>query len=609
MVKANEISSSQIVTVQARRRKRVRQGALHHRRAYRARQRAKEKRLQSQKHQQRRKQLKTAKDDKKSNSGKDVIAIPLPLRKTGLTSPWINTKPTDSESAHGRPTQTSDNRGHGGRPDPGRPDGHSDDHRPNHNKHDSRPGYKLPERHAVCLGGRTRNGSCRCRRADTLRRIRRGLFACATSGGIAVIPGVPAVAARIALAADPQSSSETPSEGANPARPPVLANPPSPFAPDQVLVSLSPGTPETVDDDVAQIYGLEVINRWPLDLIGVRLVLYRIPDGRTVDNIVSQLRGDGRITAPQPNYYYIRQAEQFAENKQADDLQYALANMKIAPAHEIATGKDVVIAIIDTKIDTTHPDLLNAVQETYNAVDDQTSEADDHGTAIAGIIGARGILKGIAPDARLLGINAFLNSGQNGGMTATTATLLRGLDWAVREQANIINLSFAGPSDDLVRKAIAAVIDAGAIPIAAAGNGGERASPAYPAAYPGVIAVTAVDIQDRIYPLANRGSYIEIAAPGVDVLTLALDHAHLLQSGTSFAAAHISALAALMIEQDPALTLDTIRVALTEAAEDLGSPGRDNLFGAGKANAVKALKLVQSSRFAGRSASQAFRRP
>jgi subtilisin family serine protease len=434
--------------------------------------------------------------------------------------------------------------------------------------------------------------------------LRRGIFACAPGGVIPTIPGVSTVAASIALAAGPPSTNQTPPAETNPPpTPSPAANLLPPFVPDQVLVSLPTASQETVEDDVAQTFGLELVNRWPLDLIGARLVLYRIPDGRPVATVVAALQADGRITGPQPNYYYTQQAEAEASEEAGPslDLQYALNKLEIGPAHRIATGNGVTIAVIDTQIDTTHPDLAGAVQETFDATGAKTVTADNHGTAIAGIISAHGTLKGVAPGSALLGINAFMPTGRN--VAATTATLLRGLDWAARKKATIVNLSLSGPRDDLMRRGVEAAIGGGIVVVAAAGNGGEKAAPAYPAAYDGVIAVTAIDIGDRLYAEANRGNYIAIAAPGVDVLTPALDHAHLLQSGTSFAAAHVSAIIALMVERDPSLTLDDIRAALAAAAKDLGSPGRDALFGSGSASALAALNFI-SARKAGDDAAQ-----
>ena len=124
---------------------------------------------------------------------------------------------------------------------------------------------------------------------------------------------------------------------------------------------------------------------------------------------------------------------------------------------------------------------------------------------------------------------------------------------------------------------------------AAAGNDGPGAPPAYPAAHPDVIAVTAIDERSNLYDHANIGAYVDLAAPGVDVMTAASGGAYDLASGTSFAAAHVSGVVALMLARSPRLTRERALAGLTASASDLGPPGRDERFGAGCVNAHAAL--------------------
>jgi len=125
--------------------------------------------------------------------------------------------------------------------------------------------------------------------------------------------------------------------------------------------------------------------------------------------------------------------------------------------------------------------------------------------------------------------------------------------------------------------------------IAAAGNAGPKSPPLYPAADANVIAVSATDAEDRLFPASNRGSFVAVAAPGVDIFLPAPDGKYQMTSGTSFAAAYVSGLAALMLERNPALKPDGVRAILTKTARDLGAPGRDDLFGAGEADAFAAV--------------------
>ncbi|MGI9414856.1 MAG: S8 family peptidase [Hyphomicrobiales bacterium] len=432
----------------------------------------------------------------------------------------------------------------------------------------------------VCIGGRVNAGQCQCRRAGALRQIRRSVFGCVRGGKPVALP-------RLAKRSAVQSKGLAP-ELAGRA---VAADRPK-FVPDEVLVTMRRDTAESVDAAIARRFRLEVVSRTRLDLFGSRLVRFRIPDGRAVGRVVAALQGERRARAPQPNYYYYRQTGEVATLKAAD-LQYALAKVDVPSAHALARGRGVRIAVIDSGIDTTHPDLAGAVDRSFNASGRKRAKPSDHGTAIAGIIRARGLIQGIAPEAGLLSVNVFVSTGKGRPAAATTVSLLRGIDWALAKRARVLNMSLAGPHDPLLKRAITAAHGNRAIIVAAAGNGGTKAPPAYPAAYPEVIAVTATDAADRLYGSANRGGYIAVAAPGVDILAPALGHGHALKSGTSFAAAHVSGIIALMIERNSRLTSKQVRRTLARAARDLGPPGRDNQFGAGRADAFKSLALIR----------------
>ncbi len=234
--------------------------------------------------------------------------------------------------------------------------------------------------------------------------------------------------------------------------------------------------------------------------------------------------------------------------------------------------------------------------ESYDALGDLQPgakfEAGTHGTAIAGIIAARGTMRGIAPAATLLSVRAFPSDRGKQPQMTTTLVLLKAIDWSIANGARVLNLSLAGPRDPLMEKAVAAAAAKGVIMVAAAGNNGDKAPPAYPAAYQDVIAVTAIDARDQLYTRANHGRYIAIAAPGVDILAPARGKGHDLQSGTSFAAAHVSGILALMLERQPDLTIEAARRALIETAIDLGEPGQDASFGAGRTSAAAALRSV-----------------
>jgi subtilisin family serine protease len=170
--------------------------------------------------------------------------------------------------------------------------------------------------------------------------------------------------------------------------------------------------------------------------------------------------------------------------------------------------------------------------------------------------------------------------------------ILRGLDYAAEHGAQIVNMSFAGPKDPLIERGIAATAARGILMVAAAGNAGAKSPPLYPAANPNVIAVSGTDAQEKLFAASNRGNHIAVAAPGADIFLPAPDEKYQITSGTSFSAAYVSGVAALMLERNPALKPGDIRAILTKTARDLGSPGRDDQFGAGEADAFAAVNAA-----------------
>jgi subtilisin family serine protease len=373
--------------------------------------------------------------------------------------------------------------------------------------------------------------------------------------------------------------------------PPIASN--DTFIADEVLATVTTGTPLAVDDQIAQIYGLVLLDRQPLALLGSRLLRYRIPDGRPVATLVAQLSTDPRVFGPQPNFIYRQQND--PARALSRPPQYGIEKISAPAAHSLAHGRGVLVAVIDSAVDIAHPDVGAAVTKSFDAVGEPMAP-DIHGTAIAGIIAGRGTVAGVAPEARLLSARAFVpGNGRRQGRT-TTAVLLRAFDWSATEGARVFNLSFAGPRDPLVHQSLLAAIERRIVIVAAAGNGGAGAPSAFPAAYGEVIAVTAIDADDRLYEHANRGAYVSVAAPGVDVLVPAPGSAHDMQSGTSFAAAFTSGVAALMLERNPGLKAADLKQIVMRTAADLGAPGVDNEFGAGRINALASVEQSASAR-------------
>jgi len=281
--------------------------------------------------------------------------------------------------------------------------------------------------------------------------------------------------------------------------------------------------------------------------------------------------------------------DQKAALTEGDPAQYAIAKLRLPQAHTLAHGANVVVAVIGSGIDVKHPELANAIADSFDALGSKEGP-HVHGTGIAGAIVSHARLMGSAPAARILAIRAF--GAAPNGAESTSFVVLKGLDYAAAHGAQIVNMSFAGPKDALIERGIAAAAAKGIVMVAASGNAGPKSPPLYPAANAKVIAVSATDAQDRLFAASNRGSHIALSAPGVDIFLPAPDGKYQMTSGTSFSAAYISGVAALMLERNPALKPDEVRAILMKTARDLGAPGRDDLFGAGEADAYAAVSAV-----------------
>jgi subtilisin family serine protease len=355
----------------------------------------------------------------------------------------------------------------------------------------------------------------------------------------------------------------------------------------EIVAEIDGALSDAQADELARRHRLERIGSQNFPLIGGTIGLFRIVDRRTVEMVRRELAADG-VRSVQPNFRYVLQ-EQKAALAEGDPAQYALAKLRLPQAHGLALGANVTIAVIDSGIDIRHPELANAIAGSFDALGSKEGP-HVHGTGIAGAIVSHARLMGSAPAARILAIRAF--GAAPSGAESTSFVILKGLDYAAAHGAQIVNMSFAGPKDALIERGIAAAAAKGIVMVAAAGNAGAKSPPLYPAANASVIAVSATDAQDKLFAASNRGSHIAISAPGVDIFLPAPDEKYQMTSGTSFSAAYISGLAALMLERDPALKPNEVRAILMKTARDLGAPGRDDFFGAGEADAFAAVSAV-----------------
>lgn len=396
--------------------------------------------------------------------------------------------------------------------------------------------------------------------------------------------------APIVVQAPPKPKVERPARRVKQSPPPaprqVAAVDPS-IAPGEVLCEIRGDVPVAAVDQIARGYGLARESFQRVALTQSTLYRYRVGNGQSVPSVVTRLRADPRIASAQPNMQFRLQDD---GAKALAGAQYAVAKLQLPEVHRVAKGDGVTVAVLDSGVDQTHPELAGSLTASVNALA-SAAAPEPHGTGIASVIAAHTNLVGVAPAAKILAVRAF--SGARGdSATGTTADIVRAIEIAVGANARIVNMSFAGPSDPLLARVIEAASARGVIFVAAGGNAGPSAAAAYPAADPNVIAVTATDSADALFPSANRGDYIGVAAPGVDVLVAAPGEGYALSSGTSVAAAHVSGLVALMLQEDSKLTPAQARRMLADNARDLGPAGRDAQFGAGLIDPERTLQAT-----------------
>ena len=350
--------------------------------------------------------------------------------------------------------------------------------------------------------------------------------------------------------------------------------------------------------------GLTVLSSQCLPLLGMATYRVHIDNGRSMAAVFRVLARHQIVAGAQANYKYTLMQDRVAQERVAQDLaqdpdlagrtqegdaaQYVLSKLGLIDIHRQIKGTNISIAVIDSQIDVKHPDLDGVFAGEYDAVGGPEEKPHPHGTGMAGAIAAHRRLMGIAPAARLYAIHAFSSSAASA--ESTTFSILKGLDWAASKGVRVINMSFAGPRDPSMERALKNAHDKGIVLIAAAGNAGPKSPPLYPGADPSVIAVTATDANDKIFSGANRGKYIAVAAPGVDILVPAPDDTFQLTTGTSVSSAEVSGIVALLLERNPNLTPEDIRKILTTSAKHPGTKDRDDDFGSGLVYPSKAIK-------------------
>ncbi len=276
---------------------------------------------------------------------------------------------------------------------------------------------------------------------------------------------------------------------------------------------------------------------------------------------------------------------------------YAPQQIGAPGAWDSTTGAGVIIAILDTGIDFTHPEFAGRLVAGWDFVQQDADPSDDHGhgTHVAGIAGAaidNGIgIAGMAGSAQIMPIKV-LDASANGWWSAVAA----GIHWAVDQGAQVINLSLSGSiSSQALVDAIAYAHDHDVVVVSAAGNE-NTAAPRYPASLNHVLSAGATTSSGQRWTLSNFGGNLDVMAPGATVYSTAwqasIPAGYRFMSGTSMAAPHVAGLAALLLSLDPTLTPDAIADTLMQTSQDMGDPGFDAYTGAGLINAAAAVATL-----------------
>lgn len=292
--------------------------------------------------------------------------------------------------------------------------------------------------------------------------------------------------------------------------------------------------------------------------------------------------------------------------------QWALDAMHTQRAWQTTKGKGITVAVLDTGVEADHPDLVGNVLPTKDMIGFGAKQGDRawarHGTAMAGIIAGHGHgpgddegVMGIAPEAKVLPVRVILEDGDSARSKARSTrgnALAEGIRWAADHGVGVINLSLGDdsasahpePAED---EAVQYALKKGVTIVASAGNGGDKGDHvSYPAAYPGVIAATAVDRFGTRASFSTRRWYATVSAPGVDIVIADPDHKYYEGWGTSAASAFVSGAVALIKAAHPGLTPAQIRQLLEDTARNAPAGGRDDSRGFGLIDPAAAIKAA-----------------
>lgn len=303
--------------------------------------------------------------------------------------------------------------------------------------------------------------------------------------------------------------------------------------------------------------GFEARERRALEELGLRVVVLRAPSGMDTTAALARLRELDPAGSYDFNHLY-------SGSTWGSALATA-AVPRVPPAPPVAAPARLRIGLVDSGVDATHPVLRGTDVHAWGC--DGSPAPGEHGTAIASLLGA----------TTLYSADIYCGASPGGSVTAFAAALA----WMARERVPVVNISLVGPDNLLLRRATQSLLDRGHVLVAAVGNDGPAAAPLFPAAYPGVIGVTAVDPRRRALPEALRGPQVDFAAQGSGLRAATPGGGWHKVRGTSFAAPRVAHAAAALIDQPGTAAAARVLETLAAGVVDLGRGGRDDTYGFG----------------------------
>lgn len=354
------------------------------------------------------------------------------------------------------------------------------------------------------------------------------------------------------------------------------------FEPGEVIIAAPPAGFE----DKIHSAGFRVLEHINLGQLKLAVVRVSTPQGMSVPDAIKKLS----VLLPGVTIDANHQFEGSSANASpgmAGSNPRAMAGWEDLSA---SCGTGLILGQIDSGVDVTHPALVGQkIQYQAFTKAGRRPGPPDHGTAVAAMLIGKVEWGGLLPGAQLYAANMF-EINEKGQKVGSAIGLMKAINWLAMHKVDAINLSIAGNDNKVVRKAFTLAKRANLMLVAAVGNWGHAAKPAYPAAYDHVVAVTATKGPELIYSHANQGKYVDFAAPGVGIYTALAGGGGKPQSGTSFATPYITAMAAILSHAGKTPTANDLRKALSAATRDLGKPGKDTVFGYGMVQARPACK-------------------